>query len=104
MKLHPITEETHLIDLWNTMRLKKLPFKAGALPVWAYRQLAAAPELLKSLKRVAAGFPKEYSVDRSYQVEISGRAIEQIYTLLNEFNKAEYAEERARKAHRLAVK
>jgi hypothetical protein len=104
MKLHAITEDTHLIDLWNTMRLEKIPFKAGALPVWAFRQLAAAPELLRSLKRVAAGFPKEYSVDRSYQVEISGKAIEQIYDLLNEFNKAEYIQEKARKPHRLAAK
>jgi hypothetical protein len=104
MKLHPITEDTHLIDLWNTMRLEKIPFKAGALPIWAFRQLAAAPDLLRSLKRVAAGFPKEYSVDRSYQVEISGKAIEQIYDLLNEFNKAEYIQEKARKPHRLAAK
>lgn len=103
MKLHPITEETHLIDLFNPMRYEKVPFRAGALPVWAFRQLQASPELLKALKRVAAGFPKEYSVDRSYQVEISGKAIEQIYTLLNEFNKAEYAQEKARKPHRLAA-
>lgn len=97
MKLHKITEETHLIDLWNTRGLEKIPFKAGALPVWAYRQLEAAPQLLKALKRIAAGFPKEYSIDRSYSVELSGIAIEQIFNLLNAFNKAEYAQEKARK-------
>lgn len=106
MKLRKIDEETHLIDLWNTMRLKKMPMNAGALPVWAYRQLEAGPDLIKVLKKVAATMPKEYSIDRLYQVVIPGALMERIYTLLNEYNKAEYVQERRqpRKPHRLAVK
>lgn len=104
MKMKKIYEETHLIDLWNTMRLKKIPFNAGALPVWAFRQLGAGPKLIKALKRVAAGFPSEVSVDKSYTVEISGAAISEIWDILNEFNKAEYTDEKAKKPHKLEAK